>query len=138
MTLAGAAPRRLLRSMPIGAEVQPEGGVHFRVWAPRARRVRLMLDGESHTAQNEAQGYWSAFMPQARAGARYGFCLDEEKRVYPDPASRFQPDGPHRLSCVIDHSRWTWEDGGWPGLQLQGQVICELHVGTFTREGTWR
>ncbi len=136
-------PRRL----PIGAEVIPEGGVHFRVWAPRRRQVEVVLEHHSpdqrqrqaHVAKLEAErdGYFSGQVSQAASGSLYRYRLDGSGELYPDPASRFQPQGPHGPSQVIDPSRFLWTDGTWAGTRLQGQVIYEIHVGTFTRLGTW-
>src|SRR5205823_3386241 len=71
------------------------------------------------------------------AGTRYRFRLDGEQALYPDPASRFQPDGVHGPSQVIDPGAFRWTDGAWRGAGLHGQVLYEMHVGTFTHEGTW-
>jgi maltooligosyltrehalose trehalohydrolase len=128
------------RRLPFGAEPLREG-THFRVWAPQRRSVALVLgtDGRASSIPLEADGdgYWSVFVPRAGAGARYGFRLDDDEKVYPDPASRFQPDGPHGLSEVIDAAAFPWTDAAWKGVSLPGQVIYEMHVGTFTREGSW-
>jgi maltooligosyltrehalose trehalohydrolase len=123
--------------MPIGAELQP-GGVHFRVWAPKARSVCVHLDGRDHALESENDGYAAVFLPGAGPGARYGFRLDDAEAVYPDPASRSQPDGPHGLSAVVDPAAYVWQTASWPGVTLENQVICEVHIGTFTEEGTWR
>ena len=64
--------------------------------------------------------------------------MNEAENFYPDPASRFQPDGPHGSSCIVDPTKFRWSDADWPGLKLKGQIFYEMHVGTFTREGTWR
>jgi len=85
----------------------------------------------------ETGGYFSAAAPEARAGKRYRFRLDADDRLYPDPASRFQPDGPHGPSQVVDPSTFIWTDDNWPGVTPAGQVLYEMHVGTFTPEGTW-
>ncbi len=126
------------RRLPVGAEVL-EGGVHFRVWAPRReRRRRPLIDGRSDAPlEPEADGYFSAVVPGAKADARYKLRLDGGD-LYPDPASRGQPEGPHGPSQVVDPSRFRWTDGAWPGVSLEGQVIYEMHVGTFTSGGTWR
>src|SRR5437868_4797270 len=135
---------KIKRSLPVGAEALPEGGVHFRVWAPRRKRVALQLEagGESETAtvemKQDGDGYYSAFAEGARAGSLYRFRLDDDDRLYPDPVSRFQPEGPHGPSCVVDPKSFQWTDDDWRGRGLRGQVIYEMHVGTFTREGTWR
>src|SRR5581483_10562776 len=72
----------------------------------------------------------------AGAGTRYRFRLDGGERLFPDPASRFQPDGPHGPSQVINPHSFKWTDQAWPGVSMRGQVIYELHLGTFTPEGT--
>src|SRR5437016_5620726 len=131
------------RRLPIGAEVQPGGGAHFRVWAPRRKNVEVVFPeargaavASSIVLSPEARGYFSGISPDAAAGANYGFRLDDEATLYPDPASRWQPNGPHGLSEVIDPAAYQWHDGDWPGVTLQGQVLYEMHVGTFTKEGT--
>ncbi len=86
---------------------------------------------------SEGDGYFSGAGP-AGAGARYRFRLDEGELFYPDPASRFQPEGPHGSSGVVDPGAFKWTDAGWPGLELKGQIIYEMHIGTFTPEGTWQ
>lgn len=131
------------RRLPVGAEVLPQGGVHFRVWAPRRKSVKAVI--ESAEAQNrqvvelgrEPDGYFSGTAKAAGDGSLYRFKLDDDEKLYPDPASRFQPEGPHGPSQVIDPSRFKWTDGRWPGVRLKGQVIYEMHIGTFTTEGTW-
>ncbi|MDP9000185.1 MAG: malto-oligosyltrehalose trehalohydrolase, partial [Myxococcota bacterium] len=125
--------RRLL----VGAEVV-EGGTHFRVWAPRRRSVEVVMDDDcAHALHAEGKGYFSGLAEGVRAGACYRFRLDGAGELYPDPASRFQPRGPHGPSQVVDPSTFRWSDRAWSGLRLRGQVIYEMHVGTFTREGTW-
>jgi maltooligosyltrehalose trehalohydrolase len=122
--------------MPIGAEPVP-GGVHFRVWAPKRRRVEVVLEpGPSVALTPESGGYFSGLLGQASAGTRYRYRLDGAG-PFPDPASRFQPDGPHGPSEVVDPLAFPWSDAEWKGVSLPGQVIYELHIGTFTPEGTW-
>jgi maltooligosyltrehalose trehalohydrolase len=133
------------RRLPIGAEVFTEG-VHFRVWAPRGRRVEVVLEPSAEidrgrspagmALESEQQGYFSGLLPGA-AGTLYRYRIDGRSELYPDPASRFQPQGPHGPSQVIDPSRFSWTDQSWGGVGLQGQVIYEMHLGTFTREGTF-
>ena len=131
---------RLARRLPVGAEVLPEGGVHFRVWAPRRRRVEVILEGAGQGAafrlEPEDGGYFSAFVERASDGTLYRYRLDGDDYLYPDPASRHQPEGPHGPSRVVDPTRFRWTDDGWQGASLKGQVVYELHVGAFTPEGT--
>ncbi len=129
------------RRYPIGAEVQPRGGTHFVVWAPRAQSVELILEsGPGAPAAIPMQalpdGYHAVLAPRAAVGTRYRFRLGEAG-IFPDPASRFQPDGPFGSSQVVDPIPFKWRDAAWPGASLEGQVIYEMHIGTFTQEGTW-
>ena len=131
------------RRLPIGAEVQPGGGVHFRVWAPRRKRVRVALGsspgqlaGELDLAA-EPGGYFSLLAGDAGVGTRYAFRLDDEATLFPDPATRFQPDGVHAPSQVVDPGAFEWHDRQWSGPTMHGQVLYELHIGTFTPEGNW-
>jgi len=132
------------RRLPIGAELSAEGG-NFRVWAPKAKRVDVVLEASAdedptrtfHPLTAEADGYFCGMAP-AEAGAFYRFRIDGDERFHPDPASRSQPQGPHRSSCVINPDAFRWSDAQWAGVRLPGQVIYEMHVGTFTPEGTWQ
>jgi maltooligosyltrehalose trehalohydrolase len=85
----------------------------------------------------EEDGYFSGLAP-GRSGDRYRFRLDGAEKFYADPASRYQPDGPHGSSVIVDPRQFVWRDQSWPGVRLEGQIICEFHIGTFTPEGTWR
>jgi maltooligosyltrehalose trehalohydrolase len=129
---------RLARRLPVGAEVLPGGGVHFRVWAPRRARVEVVLEdsGAAFDLEREEGGYFSALVEEAGAGSLYRFRLDGDGWRYPDPASRFQPDGPHGASQVVDPQAFRWTDADWRGASLKGQVVYEMHVGCFTPEGT--
>jgi maltooligosyltrehalose trehalohydrolase len=131
---------KLARRLPFGSEALPGGGVHFRVWAPRRRRVEVVFEAESalkpFALEEEEGGYFSGLAEGAGEGALYRFRLDGEDYLYPDPASRFQPEGPHKASRVVDPARFRWTDNGWRGASLKGQVVYEMHVGAFTREGT--
>lgn len=132
-----------MRRLPIGAELRPGGGVHFRVWAPDHAGLTLVLEddgagGRAEIAMEpEPGGYYSAFATQAGAGARYRFRVPGSGKLLQDPASRFQPEGPHGPSEVIDPSTFAWTDEGWRGVDLAGQVLYEMHVGTFASGGTW-
>lgn len=124
----------------VGAETKPGGGTQFRVWAPGHRSVDAVFeDKRARLPLNAEQGgYFSGFAPAAGAGTRYKFQVEHEEDSYPDPASRFQPEGPHGFSEVVDPHAFAWSDASWPGVKLAGQVIYELHLGTFTPEGNWR
>ena len=126
-----------IRRLPMGAEALPDGSTHFRVWAPDRRRVTVVLDGLEAALTHDGDGWFSGSVEGVGAGARYRYRLDDEDAAYPDPASRFQPEGPEGPSEVIDPSAFAWTDAGWPGVRLPGQVMYELHVGTFTPAGTW-
>jgi maltooligosyltrehalose trehalohydrolase len=131
----GAAP---VRRLPIGAEPQPGGGVHFRLWAPRCREIVVEMEGLNPAAlQPESGGYFSLWSLPARAGMRYRFRLDRGERAFPDPASRFQPEGPHGPSEIVDPEDFAWTDGAWRGRAREQLIIYELHVGTFTPDGSW-
>jgi maltooligosyltrehalose trehalohydrolase len=125
------------RRYPIGAELISEKETHFRIWAPKAQQLDVVLDETSHPLEKETGGYFSGTAP-AGAGSLYRFRVDGNENSYPDPASRFQPSGPHGPSCVVDPFQFKWTDSSWRGLKLPGQIIYELHIGTFTNEGTWR
>jgi maltooligosyltrehalose trehalohydrolase len=129
------------RRMPIGAEFTSDGVVHFRVWAPKRDRVEIVFKGGNSSAvlelHAEGHGYFSGTASGLADGARYRFRLDGEEPLYPDPAARFQPDGPHGPSQLVDPNRFQWTDDAWRGAELKGQVIYEMHIGTFTPEGTW-
>ncbi len=138
------------RHAPIGAE-PGRGGTHFRVWAPAHQRLDLVLLEPSAAdvpdalvvprrqtipLDPEADGYFSGFVPGAAAGDLYFFGL-EDGSMSPDPASRFQPVGPFGPSEIVDPSNFEWTDHDWAGLAPHEHVIYEIHVGTFTQEGTW-
>ncbi|HEX3872206.1 MAG TPA: alpha-amylase family glycosyl hydrolase, partial [Pirellulales bacterium] len=127
------------RHLPVGAEIVNEG-TDFRVWAPKRRRVRARLEETSEIVElaPEEDGYFSGFSASTRPGVRYRFLLDEDEQQYPDPASRFQPEGPHGPSEIVDPRAFAWTDDAWGGIDARGQVIYEMHIGSFTREGTWQ
>ena len=137
-------PRRL----PVGAELLPGRGVHFRVWASQRRHVEVVLEGGPGQRPGaeprvvaltpEASGYFSGLVAGAGAGTLYRYRLDGEAALYPDPASRFQPRGPHGPSQVDRSGHLcTGMTVYGPAVPLAGQVIYEMHLGTFTPEGTW-
>jgi maltooligosyltrehalose trehalohydrolase len=123
-----------------GATVLGNGAVLFRVWAPRLEgiSVRIWSGGESRLVplRGEERGYFSAVVDGVREGDRYFYVLDDGTER-PDPASLFQPEGVHGPSQVVDPRSFSWTDGAWQGRPLDEYVIYELHVGTFTGEGTF-
>src|SRR5256886_9333280 len=133
------------RGYPIGAELIAENETHFRVWAPKAHQLDLVIEDSAaknakrtfHSLEAEDGGYFSG-IARVGAGACYRFRVNNAENFHPDPASRFQRDGPHGSSCVVDPTTFQWADAGWPGKKLKGQIIYEMHIGTFTKEGTWR
>jgi maltooligosyltrehalose trehalohydrolase len=136
----GMVPRRL----PVGAEPLAAGGVHFRVWSLQCKRIEVLIercgDGKKFSAElnKEVNGYFSGSVLAAKPGDTYLYALDDEKRLLPDPASRFQPDGPLGPSMIIDPGKFHWHDNHWVGVRIKGQVFYEMHIGTFTPEGSWR
>ncbi|MFI7576743.1 malto-oligosyltrehalose trehalohydrolase [Micromonospora sp. NPDC049497] len=108
----------------------------FAVWAPDAARVRLRLPGaDDHEMRAHLDGWWRVDVPDA--GPDYSFLLSDDETPLPDPRSRWQPHGVHGPSRLYDHAAFEWTDQGWTGRQLPGSVLYELHVGTFTPEGTF-
>ena len=108
----------------------------FRVWAPKPRRVELVVGGQRLAMKESERGWWELAGVAAEAGMRYGFALDGGE-VRPDPRSPSQPDGVLGLSEVVDHGAYAWNDGDWRGMQLAGAVLYELHPGTFSPDGTF-
>lgn len=130
------------RRLPVGADVRHDG-VDFRVWAPNRRKVELFLSGNAQTPpviplSPEGEGYFSGLVEEAREGTLYRYRLDGEDDLLPDPASRFQPEGPMGPSEVINPDAFVWTDEAWVGAPSTGNVLYEMHVGTFTKEGTYR
>ena len=130
-----AVPRRRL---PVGAEPQRQGGVHFRLWAPRCREIAVEIEElPAFALEPEGDGYFSGWLREARPGMRYRFCVDDGDTALPDPASRFQPEGPHGPSEIVDPGAFQWSDATWRGRRRDELVIYEMHVGTFTPRGSW-
>jgi malto-oligosyltrehalose trehalohydrolase/4-alpha-glucanotransferase len=124
--------------MPYGAELSADGSVRFRLWAPPHADVRVELDGRTHLPMRcMGEGWHELTTDRARAGTLYRFVLKDALRV-PDPASRYQPHDVHGPSEVVDAVAYDWKDAGWSGRPWHEAVLYELHVGTFTPEGTFR
>jgi maltooligosyltrehalose trehalohydrolase len=131
-----------LRARPQGALRQSDGSVLWRVWAPKHRGVRLVMwpSGQrtGMTMQPEGDGYFIHTEANAHDALRYAYRVADGDLDLPDPASRWQPEGVHRPSAVFSPQSFTWTDRAWRGLDSKTLVIYELHVGTFSPEGTFR
>jgi maltooligosyltrehalose trehalohydrolase len=130
--------------MPFGAALPRGGGTRFRLWAPDSARVELEL-GIADTVTRLAMqamdhGWHDLVVDHAPAGAKYKFAVqarDGQRLSVPDPASRSNPDGVHAASAVVDPRAYTWSSGSWRGRPWADAVVYELHVGSFTAEGTF-
>ncbi|MGV9981170.1 malto-oligosyltrehalose trehalohydrolase [Micromonospora wenchangensis] len=110
----------------------------FTVWAPDVARLRLRLPGVAdHDMRAGPDGWWRVEVPDAGPGTDYAFLLDDEDTPLPDPRSAWQPAGVHGPSRRYDHAAFDWTDQGWTGRQLPGSILYELHIGTFTPQGTF-
>ena len=137
MPVTGSRPPAL--SSRLGATIQI-GGVHFAVWAPAAKSVEVEVHGKGglvhYSLSRDAHGFHEGLVPGLSAGSRYKYRLDRGPS-YPDPASRFQPEGVHGPSEVIDPLAFQWTDDSWSGLTAENLIVYELHVGAYTPEGTF-
>lgn len=130
------------RRFPIGAEVA-DRGAHVRVWAPRHPEVTVVIESGARSGPGEvvldrsSDGYHAGFVPGLVAGARYRFRLGDDPALHADPAARYQPDGPFGPSQMIDPAAFAWTDTGWSGIAPDRHVLYEMHLGTFTPQGTW-
>jgi maltooligosyltrehalose trehalohydrolase len=121
---------------PFGATITGNG-VQFRVWAPAAERVEVVVPGHDPVAMEpEGDGVFAALVPGISAGFRYRYRLDSDMLV-PDPYARYLPDGVHGDCEIVDTTSFTWSDGGFPGLTMDRLSIYELHIGTYTPKGTF-
>ncbi len=122
----------------VGAEYLGNGECLFRVWSPFAAKVEVILKDRPKpiAMHKDDDGYWESTITNTHPGNLYKFRLDEEDD-FPDPASRSQPDGVHSWSEILDASTYSWKDSHFTGRELQDMIIYELHVGTFTPEGTF-
>ncbi|HTJ28278.1 MAG TPA: malto-oligosyltrehalose trehalohydrolase [Candidatus Limnocylindria bacterium] len=127
---------QIAHTMPFGAELRADG-VAFRLWAPGRERAQVVVDGRTHALEARGDGWFERELADARAGSRYAFAFPGLDHTVPDPASRFQPEGVHAPSEVIDPGAYRWRERGWRGRPWHEAVLYELHVGTFTPEGTY-
>jgi maltooligosyltrehalose trehalohydrolase len=108
----------------------------FEVWAPRAGTMEVKIGNNKFPMEKKSRGYWSAAVEEAGPGTDYGFVMDSLEPPLPDPRTQWQPHGVHGESRVVDHAGFAWSDSGWQPPPLSSALIYELHVGTFTPEGT--
>ncbi len=108
----------------------------FRVWAPTAQQVEVVAGGEKYALNTDEGGWWSAEVEAAGPGTNYHYLLDGDELKLPDPRSAFQPEGVHGPSRIVDHAAFAWTDAGFRAPAYQSGIIYELHIGTFTPEGT--
>lgn len=122
--------------MPFGAEILNDETVRFRLWAPKAQSVSVDLSSNILPMSRLDEGWFELVTREARPSTLYRFMIDRQHRVA-DPASRYQPTGVHGPSEVIDPAAFTWNHGNWRGRPWEEAVFYELHVGTFSPEGTF-
>lgn len=125
--------------MKIGADYSEKGITEFTVWAPYAKTVELVLpsrENERQTMERDSSGYWKVERSDISSGDLYLYRLDGGRKR-PDPASSYQPLGVHKPSSVIDHKAFCWGDQHWEGLALSDMIMYEVHIGTFTEQGTF-
>jgi maltooligosyltrehalose trehalohydrolase len=123
----------------IGAELLSGERCIFSVWAPEKNNMILHLvhpTDQKIILKKDSMGYFSAMVDGIRGGCRY-YYMPEGKEDYPDPGSHFQPEGVHGPSEVLDHNSFIWSDDTWGGIPLRNSIIYEIHVGTFSKEGTF-
>ena len=109
----------------------------FRVWAPAAARVQVVYGATVRAMNRVAGGWWVTSDPAAGPGTDYSFLLDADETTLPDPRSAWQPAGVHGPSRVYDHRAFAWTDQNFRARPLRGSVLYELHIGTFTEDGTF-
>jgi len=125
--------------MNVGTKYRKDGVCEFTVWAPLVKTVSLRIDSHDNLLipmERSDRGYWKTALNNVSPGARYSYHLDGE-RDRPDPASYLQPHGVHEASQLINHNEFGWDDGEWKSMPLSEMIMYELHVGTFTHEGTF-
>lgn len=137
---------RLSKSKDIfpGSMINAKGGVDFRIWAPKRKKAEVVIfdDGvtknpRAYQLNKDENGYFTGHIKDAKAGTLYKYKLDGNDLLIPDPVSLFQPEGPHGYSEIIDLD-FDWTDESWNGISQHGNIIYEMHVGTFTQEGNWK
>jgi maltooligosyltrehalose trehalohydrolase len=110
----------------------------FAIWAPLAKHMSINVNGVTQVMQGpDPHHWWTLLMQDANTGADYGFLIDDDPTIYPDPRSAWQPDGVHKLSRIYDHDAFGWTDKTFQSVPLDSSIIYELHIGTFTPESTF-
>lgn len=110
----------------------------FRVWAPDAQKVQVKVGEKLYPLAAQPHGWWQAAVEEAKAGSDYFYRIDDDTLDLPDPRSTFQPQGVHGPSRVVDHAAYAWKDASWKAPSFEDAIVYELHIGTFTPEGTYR
>lgn len=124
-------------SLELGAQVSQDSVIHFKVWAPSCSKMTVQTkDGKTCILKKGDKGYFQGSSTEIKVGDLYKYQIDEEG-AYPDPVSRYLPEGADGYSQIIDPTHFQWTDEKWPGIELYQQVIYEIHIGCFTREGTF-
>ncbi|MDB9527826.1 malto-oligosyltrehalose trehalohydrolase [Oscillatoria sp. CS-180] len=126
-------------NIEIGAVLKADDQCQFTLWGPELNSVEVKLvspQDRSFPMTRIEQGFWTVSVDNVSEGTQYFYCINQTE-TRPDPASRYQPEGVHGPSVVVDHRTYDWQDSSWQNLPLQDYVIYELHVGTFTPEGTF-
>lgn len=120
-------------------------GYRLSVWAPGHKKIFVEIHDHQEAIppvlvnlSSEGNGFFSITIPWAQPGMLYGFIVDNQETPLPDPYSRFQPSGPKGLSQLVDEHSYTWNDSDWTGIEIQNAVLYEMHIGTFTKDGTWK
>lgn len=131
-------PNKKEWSLSLGANWVGEGKVEFKVWAPSCRDIEVeIINNKTKLKLNKDQeGYFTGQLENIKLGTLYKYKINDGQS-YPDPVSRFLPEGPHGPTQIVDPNHYVWHDQNWKGISMQGQIIYEMHVGAFTKEGTF-
>lgn len=109
----------------------------FEIWAPLANKMAVQVNGNGHRMKGpDADGFWRVEVNEAGTGTDYGYLIDSDSTPYPDPRSQWQPHGVHGLSRIYDQGAFAWSDARFQAIPLSSGIVYELHVGTFTEQGT--
>jgi maltooligosyltrehalose trehalohydrolase len=126
-----------MQLLPVAGRTASRLRHRFRVWAPAAQQLKVIVDGGHHAMEFDAEGWWSAEVDIQKHGSDYAFLIDGDTTALPDPRSSWQPKGVHAASRIVDHSAFRWTDDHFQARPLASGVVYELHIGTFTPQGTF-